>query len=257
MADGTNSTSEVRYSWAIRAKETLDVSIGGIADYTWDSYWRAAYQKAAAVIEQQARQLYETGALDAKAAAEWSVAQRNALVLEMRKPLTPFGKFFSETIKPAKSLPTLDQLVARKGSFDAVIKGTARTRMAVNKLAFVARVAGPALIVIDVVATVVIIEAAPPEERGRTAAREIGGVTGSLVVGRYGGLTGAWAGVATFELIGSPTLVIPVVGEITEGAMGVIGGVVGFFFGGYLGWIGGRAGAEELWKIAPIVWNQD
>jgi hypothetical protein len=256
MADGADSTSEVRYSWAVRAKGALDVPLGGIANYTWDAYWRAAYQKAAAAIEQQAQELSRTGALGAKEAAEWSVAQRNALVIEMRRPLTPFGQFYSETLKPAKSLPSIEQLVVKKGSFEAVIKGTARTRMAVNKIAFIARVAGPALIVIDVIATVVIIEAAPPNERGRTAAREIGGVAGSVVVGRYGGLAGAWAGVATFELVGSPTLVIPVVGEITEGAMAVVGGVVGFFFGGLIGWVGGRAGAEELWKIAPIVWNE-
>jgi hypothetical protein len=256
MADSRDSTTEVRYSYAIRGKEALDISVGGVVNYTWDAYWRAAYEKAASAIEQQAQELLRTGVLDAKAAAEWSVAQRNALVVEMRKPLTPFGQFYSETLKSAKNLPTLDQLVAKKGSFEAVVKGTARTRMAVNKIAFVARVAGPALIVVDIVATVVVIEAAPPEERGRTAAREIGGVVGSLVGGRYGGLAGAWAGVVTFEAIGSPTLVIPIVGEVTEGVMAFVGGTIGFFFGGFIGWIGGRAGAEELWDIAPIVWNR-
>jgi hypothetical protein len=32
--------------------------------------------------------------------------------------------------------------------------------------------------------------------------------------------------------------------------------LAGFFFGGLIGWVGGRAGAEELWKVAPIVWKQ-
>jgi hypothetical protein len=255
MAEASGPAGEVRYSPAIQAKASVDILLGGAVDFTWNSYCRAAYQRAAEALEAQIQQLVRNGSLDAKAAAELAVAQRNALVIEMQKPLTPFGKFYSEVLKPAKNLPSLQALLARKGTYEAVLAGSARSRGSVNKLAFVARSAGPALIVIDIVATIVIIENAPPDERARMAAREAGGAVGSIVVGRYGGWVGAWAGVTTFELLGSPTLVIPIVGEITEGTLAIVGGTVGFFFGGWLGWAGGQAGADYLWSMAPIVWS--
>jgi hypothetical protein len=83
---------------------------------SWNSYWRAAYEKVAKAIDRQADELIRSGTLTVKDATEFAVAQRNALVVEMRKPLTPFGKFYSETLKPAKNLPTLAQFLARKGS---------------------------------------------------------------------------------------------------------------------------------------------
>jgi hypothetical protein len=35
-------------------------------------------------------------------ARELIEVQRNRLVIEMRKPLTPFGRFYSEVLKPEK-----------------------------------------------------------------------------------------------------------------------------------------------------------
>jgi hypothetical protein len=101
-------------------------------------------------------------------------------------------------LEPAKNLPSLEALLARKGTYEAVLAGSARSRGCVDELASVAHSAGPALIVIDIVATIVTIEDAPPDERPP----EVGGAVGSVVVGRYGGWVGAWA---------SPTSAIPIV----------------------------------------------
>jgi len=77
----------------------------------------------------------------------------------------------------------------------------------------------------------------------------------SIVIARRSGLAGAWAGTAAFALAGSPTLMIPVVGEITEAGAAVAGGVIGFFFGGALGWKIGQTGGGLMWQLSPVSWR--
>lgn len=79
------------------------------------------------------------------------------------------------------------------------------------------------------------IHTAAPQERGRVAAREAGGIVGGVA----GGIGGAWAGCATFAALASPSLVIPVVGEVGTGGACLVGGLVG---GLGLGWLGNEAG---------------
>lgn len=51
---------------------------------------------------------------------------RGAQTADARRPVLLGNALY------ANSLPTLDQLVAKKGSYEAVVKGTARTRIAVK-----------------------------------------------------------------------------------------------------------------------------
>lgn len=67
-----------------------------------------------------------------------------------------------------------------------------------------------------------------------------------------GGMTGAaWAGTWA-----APTLVIPVVGLISEGTAIVVGGVAGAVVGSWLGRSAGQTAGEQLWKIAPVEWSE-
>lgn len=248
-------TAQVRYSPAVQAKAAMDIPIGGVADYTWNSFQRSTYEAASKAISQQALKLSRLGTLTAREAAELATAQRNALVIASRNRLTPFGRFYSEVLKRSGNLPTVEELVARKGTYEAVMIGASRSRTSINRVAFIARRGGPGLIVIDMVLTIVIIEEAPVDQRGRIAAEQVGGISGSLVGSRYGGLAGAWAGATSFMLLGSPTLAIPVVGEVTEAGAAVGGGILVFFFGGTLGWVVGRGIGSETWVIAPLKWK--
>ena len=48
--------------------------------------------------------------------------------------MTPFGKLYSEVLKPANALPTLESLVERKGSVEAVLVSVGKTRAVTNRL---------------------------------------------------------------------------------------------------------------------------
>ena len=63
-------------------------------------------------------------------------------MIELRKPLTPFGQLYSEILKPAKSLPTLEELIQRKGSVELVLESAGKTRATVNRISFIAKRAG-------------------------------------------------------------------------------------------------------------------
>lgn len=181
-----------RYSPAVVAKASVDVAVGGIADLTWNGFWRNVYEKTAQAIDRQANELAARGTLSKEEATRLAVSQRNALVLQIRNQLTSFGRFYSEKLKPAKDMPTFEALLAKKGgSFEAIISGASKTRRSVNRLAFAARASGPALITLDIVLTIVVIDQAPSSDRGRVAARQIGGIAGSVAGARYGGLAGA------------------------------------------------------------------
>jgi hypothetical protein len=66
-----------------------------------------------------------------------------------------------------------------------------------------------------------------------------------------GGVAGAaWAGTWA-----APTLVIPVVGEITERSAILLGGIVGGIYFDWLSRNGGKAVAGELWQSASAQWQ--
>jgi hypothetical protein len=163
------------------------------------------------------------------------VKARNTLVQEFRKPLSPFGKQYSEILKPTSKLPQPGELLAKKGSVEAVLESVGKSRATVNRLSMVFRAAGPALLALDITVTTIVVMKAPPDERGRTAAREYTG----LGFGVAGGAGGAWAGCVALAALGSPSLVLPVVGEVTEGTLCVVGGILG---GLGVGWVGREAG---------------
>jgi hypothetical protein len=182
--------------------------------------------------------------------------QRNGLVMEMREPLTPFGRLYSETLKPARSLPTLGGLIERKGSVEAVLVSVGETRAVTNRIAFIGRTVGTAGIVIEIVAIAVVIEQAPENQRAKVATVEISGATVGAASGTLGYWGGGVAGAAWAGTWAAPTLVIPVIGEITEGAAIVIGGIAGALFFGWAGHEAGKAGGELAWKLLPIRWTR-
>jgi hypothetical protein len=181
--------------------------------------------------------------------------QRNGMLLEIRKSLTPFGKIYSEILKPAKSLPTLDQLLEKKGSIELVLESVGKTRASVNRIAFVAKRAGPAGIALEMVMTVVIIELTPEDQRAAATAKQVGGLVGSASFGAAGGWAGAWACSSAFVLAGSPTLAIPVVGEVTEGGLALVGGFIGFFALGSLGRSLGEEAGGNYWTLVHTHWQ--
>ena len=173
------------------------------------------------------------------------VNARNELVVEFRKPLSPFGKAYSEILKSGSKLPQPGELLTKKGSIEAVLESVGKSRASVNRLSMVFRVAGPALIVLDITITTVVVMRAPPEQRGRVAAREYTG----LGAGVAGGAGGAWAGCATLATLGSPSLVVPVVGEVTEGGLCLVGGILGGFGVGWLSREAGKKAGEAVYDF--------
>ena len=245
-----------RYSYAVKVSDSVNITGPLSGNMAWDGWWRLVYDRANAVIQRQANELLRRGNVTMEEARNLVEVQRNGLVMEMREPLTPFGKLYSETLKPARSLPTLGGLIERKGSVEAVLVSVGRTRAVTNRIAFIGRTAGTAGVVIEIVAVAVVIEQAPASQRGKVAAVEISGVA----VGAAGGTLGYWgggvAGAAWAGTWAAPTLVIPVVGEITEGAAIVIGGVAGALFFGWAGHEVGKAGGERVWQLLPIRWTR-
>ncbi|HKQ23251.1 MAG TPA: hypothetical protein VJT81_02270 [Burkholderiales bacterium] len=215
-------------------RESVQVTDNMAAPMAWDSYWRMAYDRADKVLQAQANELLKRGNIT-KLEFDNLVKARNTLVEEFRKPLSPFGKQYSEILKPASKLPQPGGLLTKKGSIEAVLESVGKSRAAVNRLSMVFRVAGPGLLVLDITITTVVVMKAPPEQRGRVAAREYTG----LGAGVAGGVGGAWAGCVALAALGSPTLLLPVVGEVTEGTLCAVGGILG---GIGVGWVGREAG---------------
>lgn len=66
---------------------------------------------------------------------------------------------------------------------------------------------------------------------------------------------GAAAGAAWAGTWATPTLVIPVVGEITEGAAILLGGIIG---GVYMGWLArgaGESAGAQIWNLVSVQWK--
>ena len=142
------------------------------------------------MIQEQANELLRRGNVTAEEARDLVEVQRNGLVIEMRKPLTPFGKLYSEVLKPANSLPTFEALVERKGTVEAVLVSVGKTRAVTNRIAFIGRTAGTAGFVLEIVAVAVVIELAPEDQRARVATEEVSGAVGGIAAGTGG----CWAG---------------------------------------------------------------
>jgi len=225
-------------------QETIQVVNNMTAPMAWDSYWRKAYDRADKVLQAQANELLKRGNIT-KLEFDELVKARNTLVQEFRKPLSPFGKQYSEILKPTSTLPQPGELLAKKGSVQAVLESVGKSRATVNRLSMVFRVAGPALLALDITITTIVVMKAPPEQRGRMAAREYTG----LGFGVAGGAGGAWAGCVTLAALGSPSLLLPVVGEVTEGTLCAVGGILGGLGVAWVGREAGKAAGETIFDF--------
>lgn len=243
--------SEYLYSPAVRATSSATHAVG--ATQTWDAFMRQSYEQANEVIQAQARTLVQRGNVSAAEARFLVEGQRNALIVQTRNRLSPWGRLYSELLKPSSSLPTLEQLVRQKGSIEAVLARVGSTRSTVNGFAATMRVAGPAAIVIQISLSIVVVARAAPEDRGRVTAGQVGLIAG----GTLGGAGGAWAGCAGLSLLVSPSLVLPVVGEITTGGACLVGGIAGAAGAGWLGsLLGERAGTAAYDGVTNFRWTR-
>ncbi len=250
------SAAGAYFTQAVYIEEKVTLSLGALSNLGWDGYQRLVYERAAAGIARQAQEFLARGYVTTAELRDLVEVQRNGLVVSMRKRLTPFGRFYSEKLKSAKSLPTVDSLVARKGSPMAVLASVGKTRAVTNRIAVFGRYAGPAGVVLDIVVVGVVIQQAPEQDRARIATREISGVVGSFAAGTGGMWAGGVAGATWAGTWAAPTLVIPVVGTITEGTAIVLGGVAGAFIGSWLGRSAGQAVGDQIWRVAPVEWTE-
>ncbi len=242
-----------QYLYSPVVQVTVDGSYAVGATQSWDAFMRKSYDQANQVITKQANALLQRGNVTAQEARALVEGQRNALVIQMRQRLSPWGRIYSELLKPSSSLPTLNQLVAKKGSIEAVLTSVGKSRTQVNRFAATMRVAGPAAILIQITLSGVIIAQASPQDRNRVAS----GQAGSIVGGAAGGAGGAWAGCIAGAAILSPSLVLPIVGEIGVGGGCLIGGIVGAFgFGAAGAAVGERAGTATYDFVTRFEWKR-
>lgn len=242
---------QVLVSSAVQTTVNVSFSIG--PNLTWDGYWRLVYDRVTEGVQRQANVLLARGNVSVAEARELVESQRNVLVKQLRNRLSPFGRLYSEIVKPSTSLPTLESLVGQKGSLEAVLRSVGKARQVVDRIGAVLRVGGSALVVVQVTMTAIVIADAPQEERGRVAAREVGGVVGAASFGAGG----MWAGCLAASTLVAPSLVVPVVGEITTGGACIVGGIVG---GLGLGWIGSnlgkQAGENVHGFVTDVTWTK-
>lgn len=223
----------LQYSFAVKTVAQVSMPVG--AQLGWDSYVRLLYNQANKAIQQQANVLLARGNITVEEARALVESQRNGFLLEFRKPLTPWGRLYSEILKPSNNLPTLKRLVDEKGSIEAVMQSVGKTRVVVDRIAVASRVVGPALVIVSITFSAIAIEEAPDGQKGRVAAMEVGGAVGGIGFG----MAGSWAGCVAGASFASPSLVIPGWGELTTGGACLVGGIAG---GLSFGWAGDRAG---------------
>jgi hypothetical protein len=241
---------EYLYSPAYKVGADVAVAVGPAA--TLDGYLRLIYDRMNHVIQTQANGLLSRGNITSHEASEL-INARNQLLMRVRSHLSPFGQLYSEILKPRASLPDLDKLLKQKGTITAVLQSVGKTRQVVDKLGVVMRVGGPATIIVSITATAVVIAKAPADQRARVASREIGATGGSIVLGTGG----MWAGCASAAALASPSLVLPVVGEITTGGACLVGGLVGGLGLGYLGHkLGGSIGETVHTSVSEFTWSR-
>jgi hypothetical protein len=216
---------------------------GEIAQLTYDAFIRKyVYEPAARALSEQAELMVRRGLLTSKQAAEWVNAERNTLLISLRdEKNSPLGRAISEYLKPRDKLPSVSDLLKKYSEkmpaateeelFEAIIKSGARTRGSVNKVGVVLRRVGPVLIGVNIAVSAYLVATAPPGQKGRTAAREAGGL--------LGGLGGGWVGAEGGCEAGA------VVGVWFEGVGAVPGCAIGAVLGGFgLGWWGSEAGSK-------------
>jgi len=245
--DAKKEPEGVLYSPA--AKTAIQVSMPVGAQLGWDSYVRLLYEQANKALQQQANELLARGNITQEEARALVETQRNGLVLEFRKRLSPWGRLYSEISKPSGTLPTLQKLVAEKGSIEAVVKSVGKTRAVVNRIAVVSRVAGPVSVIVSITFSAIAIRDAPAGQKGRVAATELGGTAGGLGLGTGG----SWAGCLTFAEFLSPSLAIPGWGELTEGGACLVGGIAGGLGFGYVGDKAGRAAGAAVYDFVTTI----
>jgi hypothetical protein len=230
-------------SQGIRAVVEAPCALG--PQLTWDGYVRLVYYRMNEGIQRQANTLLMRGNISAAEARALVESQRNGLLKALRDRSSPFARMYAEFRKPSSSLPTLESLVKRKGSIEAVLKSVGKANRVVDRMGIVMRMAGPATIVLQITMTAVVIGAAPREQRGRVAAREVG----SGVGGASFGAGGAWAGCASAAMLLSPSLFVPVVGEGVEAGACLVGGIIGGLGAGYVGNRLGREAGENVYDL--------
>ena len=240
----TDAKSSTEYPYSPAVRKTIEVTFTIAPHMTWDGYARLFYDRANRVIQDQANLLLQRGNISAPEVRNLVESQRNRLIMVFRNRLSPFGRLYSEILKPASRLPTLESMLARKSSLEAVLHSVGSSRQVVNRISAISRVAGPAAITLQLSLSAVVIYTAEPEERGRVVAREAGRIVGGVT----GGIGGAWAGCASFAVLASPSLAIPIVGEVGTGGACLVGGLVG---GLGLGWLGNEAGRA----IGPALYD--
>lgn len=234
----------VQYGFVVKTVVQVSMPVG--TQMGWDSYVRLLYDQANQAVQQQANALLARGNITAEEARALVESQRNGLVLEFRKPLTPWGKLYSEILKPSNNLPTLERLVAEKGSIEAVMQSVGKTRVVVNRIAAVSRVAGPALVILSLTFSAIAIQEAPEGTKSRVAATEAGGTIGGVGFG----MAGSWAGCVAGMSFASPGLVIPGWGELSTGGACLIGGIAGGLGFGWAGDNAGRAAGAAIYDFA-------
>ena len=241
------------YSSAVRFAVDIPFSIA--PGMTWDGFWRQIYDRTNVGFQEQANQLLKRGQITSYE-ANALVDSRNELLLRIRSRLTPFGELYSEIIKPSNSLKTLDKFLAEKGTIEAVLKSVGKTRAVVDKIGAISRIAGPASIVIEITLTAIVIQQASPKDKERVEYREVGGLVGSL----GGGMGGMWAGCASAATLASPTLAIPVAGEVSTGGACLVGGILGGLGFGWLGRKSGEIAGDKAYQIknqlSEFQWNK-
>ena len=229
-------------------KAAVDSVTGNVGQISYDAFIRKyVYEPAAEAIGKQGEEFVRKGILSKAKAAEWVNAQRNTLLVNVRdQKNSPLGRAISEYLKPREKLPSVGDLTKKYAAkmpgassddvFEAIIRSGARTRGSVNRVAVVLRWGGPVLLAVNIGLSAHLVAEAPPEQRGRVAAREGGGLVGGTVGGWAGAKGGCAAGAAVgvwFEGVGA-----------APGCL--IGGVIGGLGIGYAGsrvgsWLGEQA----------------
>lgn len=169
----------------------VTISAGGTARSVttlgaWDSFQRARYVADTARLSRDALAFVVDGSMLEPEAARWAVDRRNNALLMTRGRSSPLGNTLATL---AKERPlALEELLAKKGSFRAVIESASRTNRLFNGAAAVVRVAGPTLLVLDFGTAAAVTAQAPDGKKVETAVREFvprlcgiaGGLTGGL-----------------------------------------------------------------------------
>jgi len=238
------------YSYAVSA--VGNGSFGAGSNFAFDAYQRELYNQLNTTLQKQANLLRARGGIT-ESEIRALIEQRNLILGEARNKLSPFGRLYSEILKPSTNLPSYEKLLAQKGSIEAIVESVGKTRAVVNKLSVVMKMGGRAGVVLQVVVSVVIVAQASPDQRGQVVAGQLGAVGGSALFG-WGG---AWAGCATAAALASPSLTIPIVGEVTEGGACLVGGLVGGFALGAAGGAAGEQAGEVVYQyVTRIRWTQ-